>query len=361
MGIDADALLEGPRGRRLCLEAAMGGSRYGEGASAELFQGVFHAAYDLDPGRGTSRVMFGPGADDPPRFSTADVAARLDAVPFADPTGRELLSALAASVDSARYWQEPAGEDILAAAPELQAGLARVATALVTVPAIDWWSASADPAQWSVAFAGTDAERGTERPAAAVLERWRRAQVDEEARAHRERPTDPRSPWTGTWWSKPPSGLARTSRRLEGLGPVALWLVEDGMGWETATAQRVHVAREARIYEIDGPDAWAALCRRHPLEVTASRRHDWYRTTGQAGRWVIPDWSRVAEEFDGIHLTVAGYLTTAGRAIPVDERMSVLAGWDPDLTFWLADVTREESGAEHWRRDQDEGWTPASE
>lgn len=359
----ADALLKGPRGRRLCLEAALGESRYGESASAELFHAVFHAAYDLDPGRGTSRVMFGPGADDRPRFTAADVAGLLNAVPLPELNDRELVSALAASVDSARYWQEPDGEDVLAASAELGPGLARVAASLMASPATDWWDASVDPAgQWSVAFAGTDSERGTDRPAHAVLGQWQQAQADEEARAQRERPTDPRAAWGGTWWSKPPHGLARTSRRLDALGPAGLWLVEDGMGWETATVQRLRVASDARIFEIDGPDAWAELCRRHPVEVTASRRHDWYRTTGHAGPWVIPDWSRVAQEFDGIHLSVAGYLATAACAIRVDdERMTVLAGWDPDLTYWLTDITREEPGIVHWRRDRDEGWTPAPE
>lgn len=363
MGMDAGALLEGPRGRRLCLEAAMGVWRDRESASAALFQAVLHAAYDLDPGRGTSRVMFGPGADDLPRFTAADVAGLVNAVPLPEPNDHELMAALAASVDSARYWEEPAREDVLAADPELRPALARVAAAVVGSPAAAWWETSADPAaQWSVAFAGTDAEHGTERAAPGVLERWRRAQDAEEERAQRERPSDPRAPWGGTWWSKPPHGLAHTTRRLDGAGPVGLWLVEDAMGWETATVQRVHVHvdGDARIYEIDGPEAWAELCRRHPLDVTASRRHDWYRTTGQARRWLIPDWSGVAEEYDGIHLTVAGYLTAAGRAVPVDdERMTVLAGWDPDLTYWLADVTLGDSAVEHWIRDGDQGWSPS--
>jgi hypothetical protein len=363
MGMKPDALLAGPRGRRLCLEAALGELRYGESASAELFNAVFHAAYDLDPGRGTARVMFGPGAHDRPRFTAADVAGLLDAVPLPEPNDRELVSALAAAVDNARYWQEPAGEDVLAAAPELRAGLARVAASLTATSATDWWSASVDlPGQWSVAFPGTDAERDRLLPPHETLERWRRAQADEEERAQRDRPTDPRAAFSGTWWSKPPHGLARTSRRIDELGPVGLWLVEDGMGWERATVQRVRVASDARIFEIDGPEAWAALCRQHPLEVTASRRHDWYRTTGRSGRWVIPDWSRLAPEFDGIHLTVAGYLMTAGRAVAVDgERMTVLAGWDPDLTYWLSDITSEESSVEKWRRDRDEGWTRAGD
>ena len=82
------------------------------------------------------------------------------------------------------------------------------------------------------------------------------------------------------------------------------------------------------MFEVDGPQAWAQLCRRFSLEVTAQKRHEWYRTTGRAGRWVIPDWLRVGEVYDGVHLTAAGYLSAATTEIPVDDDCaSVIAGW----------------------------------
>jgi hypothetical protein len=120
-------------------------------------------------------------------------------------------------------------------------------------------------------------------------------------------------------------------------GPAGLRLIEDSLGWDRATVHPVAVPDGSRILELDGPEAWSELCRRYPLDVTASRRHDWYRTTGRGqGVWVQPNWAAVARDADAVHLTVAGYLTTAGRAVPVrDGVASVLAGWDPDATFWL--------------------------
>lgn len=97
----------------------------------------------------------------------------------------------------------------------------------------------------------------------------------------------------------------------------------------------------------DVPDDWAQLCRRFPLEITAQKRHDWYRTTGRDGRWVLPDWDAVAEVYGGVHLAVAGYLAAAGTAIDVDgDAGSVIAGWAPDETFSLTD-------------DVDETWSEA--
>jgi hypothetical protein len=114
--------------------------------------------------------------------------------------------------------------------------------------------------------------------------------------------------------------------------------------------------------EIRTPADWTSLCSEFPLDVTASRRHDWFRTTGRDGRWVIPDWERVAEEWDAVHLTVLGYLSGAGRALPVSpDTATVIAGWDPDSTLWLTDVAREWEGPrQSWHRaPHDQSWHQA--
>jgi hypothetical protein len=49
---------------------------------------------------------------------------------------------------------------------------------------------------------------------------------------------------------------------------------------------------------------------------------------------------------------VRGYLMTAGRALEVDDgRATVLAGWDPDATFWLNDVLRLAGPPTYWQCD----------
>lgn len=373
MTVDVDALLAGPRGRRLCLAVALRGAGTDAWGRSELRTAVAHAAYDLDPGAGTARVVaaVGPGAQAyrPPHPTPAEVAALVDEVDLAraGPGGLDgltLLLALRDAVDSARHWQEPDGEDVLAATPEVRAALRRVAAHVAASPAAAWWDAPADTgAQWTVTFDGA-ASPAVEGTAAQRLHRWRTDEEAAEARAARERPADPRAPWGGWWWSVPVAGLRASTHRLEERGPVGLWCVEDGHGWEAAGVRRLVPPREARVIEVDGADAWVDLCRRHPLEVSAGRRHDWFRATGRSGRWWVPDWSAVAREADAVHLTVAGYLTASGRALPVaDGVATALAGWDPDRTCWLTDVADDATPSERWALERDAAgealWRPA--
>ena len=359
------ALLVGPRGRRLCLEFAELLTRNSAAPASDAFLlAASSAAYDLDPGRGISRVRgfaWGDGLQGPmPTSTPADVARLLDTIPLVDGDERALLAALAAAVDGARYWQEPDGEDVLAASPEVRGALARVAAVLTSSDLTTWWTTRlGSTPQWSVTF--DDPASPAAPGAVSVAERlvrWRSQTAREEITAQRERPSNPRAAWSGTWWSTPPAELTRTTRCLGVFGPIGLWLVEDRFGWERATARPVAVPGDASVYEIDGPESWAWLCRRYPLEVTASRRHDWYRTTGVTARWVIPDWSHVANDIDAVHLTVAGYLTTAGRPLVVtDDAATVLAGWHPDATWWLTDIVPTSAIEQPWVRHDDGTWS----
>lgn len=120
------------------------------------------------------------------------------------------------------------------------------------------------------------------------------------------------------------------------------------------------------MLELTGSEGWAAPVQRYPLEVTAFRRHDWWRVTGCNGTWVIPDWAAVTADVDAVHLTVDGYLSTADRALPVDvpalgrPARTLPASWDPDATWWLTDAPTGLDEATDWRRQaQDAPWATA--
>jgi hypothetical protein len=351
------SIADGPRGRRLCLELA-------RALDERISRETLGLAFELDPGRSTSRVVFamagtGPEEREPePTGSVPSLVALLGEIDASAADGATVQEALSYSVDSARYWQEPDGEDVLAALPEVRAALAPIAAALDDRPDLAWWHADRREAQWAIDWRDQADRAPLAGDPAAELARWADAARADEIRSERERPSDPAAMVGGIWWSAPTT-LPSTTGELPDGRPAGLLLVEDALGWETATA--IPVSGAGRTYEIRGPEDWAELCRRHPLEVTASRRHEWYRTTGRVRRWVMPDWQSVATEWDAVHLTTVGYLTAATRDIAVDgEASSVIAGWSPDATYWLSDVVHEVDGQRTFsRRTPGDEWVRA--
>jgi hypothetical protein len=337
---EVDAVLSGPRGRRFCAEIACG---------------------DPDVGAALLRAAHSPG-DEAARRRLLDALASSSAA-RSDVTEDRLLACLADAVAHARYWQEPDEEDVLLADPDVVRALRPTAAAAAASPTWRWWSSPLDvDNQAHVHWTGrypTEPPRLT--GAADDLQTWRRETVEDERRAH-GRPADPAAHHSGSWWSTPAlQGLVTTSRALPGLGAAQLLLVEDDLGWSQARVQPLRPVHPPRVYEVTGPATWVELVKRYPLEVTFSRRHDWWRTARHSGRWFIPDWLAVAVDHDAVHLTVAAYLATPGRALSVEGGATLVAGWDPDSTYWLSDVLTAGGEPLTWQRRDDDGtqrWRP---
>lgn len=282
-------------------------------------------------------------------------------------THADLLIALEQTVNSARYWQPPDEVDEALRAPALDDTLERIARAVMDSPHATWWMSATElltqrAVQWyHGTLGGWDArfgDRGT-----SIWPSWRRQMIAEEHRALRDRPADPAAAVTGRWWSSPAnSGCASTTRMVAELPAVELDLREDSLGSTRARVRQAQPRPHTRIYEIHSPADWTRLVEQYPLDVSASKRHDWFSTTGRAGHWHMPDWSAVGEDYDAAHLSVIGYLTTSGMALPVRvrhiESASVLAGWSPDETYWLnPDAVHIIDDATEYDRD-DERWHP---
>ncbi|MBB2975705.1 hypothetical protein FHX49_001272 [Microbacterium endophyticum] len=345
----ADALMRGPRGRRLCLEYA---SRTNEAVRL----GVLWLGKEPDPNpRVRRRRLIGDVShrEEDPTYSGDEVAALIEGVDLSNVSCDIVRESLQATVDFAYYWQEPDDDDHVAAEPAVRASLWRVAERLAT--AIPELTADRREMQWAVEWPSRSEAAWRETTPFAALAEWAQAQREGEARAAREGPADPHANVSGMWWSLPYTLLTTRGSILD-----ALELTEDFLGWETAAV--VPVEGAGKTLEIRSPEDWADLCREYPMEVTASRRHDWFRVTGRDGRWVIPDWQRVSEKWDAVHLTTLGYLSAATQLIDIDKEYgSVIAGWGPDSTIWLTEAARKlNSGREQWIRPKNDWhWTRA--
>lgn len=236
--------------------------------------------------------------------------AEIDTPWFTDPA--ELLRPVAAAAGAWAFSSDGMELDRL-----LRAGaesLRPLAELVVQAPAASWW--------WE--------------PAAREHQRWLGCT---------HHPTLARGPavaaavqaaaYGGAWWSGPVGDTVWTTRGdldLHGLPAVGLACAEDAFGEEPFEVWALCADPRARVYEVHAPADWARLAGAYPLDVAGS--HEWYRWTGRDGPWIKPDWSAVARDWDGVHVSVGGYLSTAGTAVG----STLLAGWDADQTLWLRDV-----------------------
>jgi hypothetical protein len=83
---------------------------------------------------------------------------------------------------------------------------------------------------------------------------------------------------------------------------------------------QVRVAGEPMIFEVRRPMDWYRLCEVYP-------RHD--------DGWLVPDWSKVRREWDGVHLTLGGLILGDQVEVTGPAGRSRLRFWDFEQTQWL--------------------------
>jgi hypothetical protein len=356
----ADLLLGGPRGRTmladlagldtLTLLAAEGkpppaGVTFLEPSSSGDRSARFRWPRRTHRDTGTWPEWMDPGGTGAATIIEAAVASTIQAQ-AERPWLTDPLTLLASVARAAEQWEPPL--------PGGQAELLRpLAEAVAGAPAASWWWEPADlrHQRWLSCDHRQALARGGD-VARAVEAAEEEAAAEEQAMAKdwARAPRGRRGRWgrrdgaevivTGTWWSGPLGGTVWTSRGNVGdLPAIGLACAEDPLGEEEFEVWTVGIDPAARVYEVHEPGDWGRLAAACPRDVTASRRHDWGRWTGREGRWILPDWRSVAAQWDGVHVSVAGYLNTAGMAVDTaDGAATLLAGWDADQTLWLRDV-----------------------
>ncbi len=365
MTLDAAALLAGPRGRGLLVHLyddptirglmMRADSAVDRGTSSRVYMSA-----RTTPGWGlVDRVRARAERAQAERemrrpVAAAELAAAIAAAPLPSIAPAALVEALSRSVDEAKAWQPPDGSEAVVASEAVRDALTALAERVAAAPFASGWAASPQAQQW--VLDRNDHRLGSDPvpvPAAA-LAAWREAVETEERGyvASRQRG----EVGGGPWWSMPPGYLTRSTSAWPGFGPAGLYLEEDSMGPMSANATRVG-PYPAKTYEITDAESWALLCREYPLDVTASRDYLWRNAIGHSDRWVIPDWHAMAADWDGVHLTISGYLAAATTLVEVsDGTASVIAGWGPDETVWLTGRPAITGAPVEWRRYQNLGW-----
>lgn len=128
-----------------------------------------------------------------------------------------------------------------------------------------------------------------------------------------------------------------TSTSVDGLPGVALFFGWDGQAEPPIAVWSLTVPETARVYEIDNADDWLALCMGYPRDTTTWHAESWSNDLGVRGKRIVtPAWELVAEDWDGIHLSLAGLLTTTCRVLPVGEdTVTSVMRWHTETTAWF--------------------------
>ncbi|MCU1393338.1 MAG: hypothetical protein JWM34_1766 [Ilumatobacteraceae bacterium] len=115
---------------------------------------------------------------------------------------------------------------------------------------------------------------------------------------------------------------------------------------------------DARVLDLHRPTDWARLVVEHPRdglphpewELPGINQHprdlaELLAVPGQRAartsirRHLVPDWRAVAQRYDGIHLSWAGFITTEGCITDLaNGDVAMLRYWFSERTLWLADV-----------------------
>ena len=181
--------------------------------------------------------------------------------------------------------------------------------------------------------------------------------------------------WTvSSAWVESLAPLFRDFDRVSGAGQFTyggLWTVSDppeqayaqlAAAWEyeTGPVRRLSlpVRPEARVFEIHRPEDWARLVSEHPRPGAP---HPGWELPGvnpyavvlssllavpnqraaraSIDRQLVPDWSSVADQYDGVHLSWAGFITSEGCITDISPgTVTMLRYWLSERTLWLADV-----------------------
>ena len=83
--------------------------------------------------------------------------------------------------------------------------------------------------------------------------------------------------------------------------------------------------QDARVFEINGPSDWHELCVRYQARGTEDDR-------------LVPNWGAVSEEWDGVHLTLGGLLTTEQGRYESPAGWTMLESWQAEQTYWLGSL-----------------------
>ena len=171
-------------------------------------------------------------------------------------------------------------------------------------------------------------------------------------------PSEPPTRWE-RYALKPTGGLF-TSTQVGSISPMAA-AIDFGVGdfrpWygqPPYAVWRLDVDESARIFEIHGPNDWHRLCVEYPAEGNSGRHAGNEPDFSRDACRLVPDWSKVARDWDAVHLSFGGYLTSEQVRVESEHGWTYHWAWDQEGTLWLRWMFSGYERLEDYRRDESE-------
>jgi len=101
---------------------------------------------------------------------------------------------------------------------------------------------------------------------------------------------------------------------------------------------RITVSDTARVYEIHQPQAWRELTLRYGDLGSYEGPDINLLSSAGVDHGPAPVWHRVATDWDGVHLSFFGLLTTLYAPLTQDGITTTLWAWLSERTLWLRDA-----------------------
>ena len=184
--------------------------------------------------------------------------------------------------------------------------LASLARDVTAHPASRWWTEPLDKTRQVLVSDATPRPTSSQRASPSSLARWE---------AYAQRPVG----WRMTSTLRGEYSCLDTVIAC-GSGD---WLEPEAYGRFAAK-----IDKSARVLEISRPADWHKLC------VSFPRVNQDRNSPAGAGS-LSPDWNRAAAQWDGVHLTFAGLLTTLYVRYISAAGSTMLWSWDTEGTLWL--------------------------
>lgn len=224
----------------------------------------------------------------------------------------------AAAADATNPWALDDRQAMVAEVRDRAHHLRPLAEAVIAAPGASWW--------WA------DLDREHQHEPRYVVERDGRAQEQEPLRP----PVGPPSGWeryaqkhaTARWTSTVRDGRSALSVAIA----YSVGDLNDVVRW--TTVREIAVGSETTVAEVHAPLDWHRLCVRYP----AQRTHPSPLPSVQ----LVPDWSAVARDHAGVHLSFGGWLTSLWTTVTSESGPTTLWAWDSESTMWLREDVLEE-------------------